>query len=956
MKHNDLHARFAFLAVLTFAAAAYAASPLTFECDSFSYSIDPQNGRNAAFIDKNTGTDCLVDGSSPCARIRKAGKDYPATAASRQGDLVRVQFGDSGITAELRYTPRGTHLLVEVVAVTGEGLDELTFTDIPLKLKGEPGELFAACCLALNLKTNVHELPGPNSRLRAMCYPRFGTAGAAAALVGCPTAGLRKALQDAVAAAPELPHSPLGGPWALDAEINRGSYLFNFTDLTEQTVDDWIRAARACGMNQIDFHGGHSFRFGDLVFNPQLYPRGRDSMRAVIDKLHAAGIKAGLHTYCFFIDKKSPYVTPVPDKRLGKDATFTLTEDLPADATTVYVAESTENMSAVTGFFVRNSATLQIGDELIVYSGVKKDPPFAFTGCQRGAHGTKVSAHPKGTKVYHLRECFGLFLPDGDSTLFEEIAARHAEVFNDCGFDMMYLDALDGEGAVASPEVGWYYGTKFVFDIWKHLKRPALMEMSTFRHHLWYVRSRYIAWDHPNRGHKRFIDLHCKANEQSRRMFLPGHLGWWLLIPWKNDPLIEPTYADDVEYLCCKGLGTDTGFSLIGLTPETLKSTPAFERLAAITRQYEELRHAGQISPAVKAALAQPGQEYTLVRKNAERFTFRPVSYDKHKADRLDGTANVWTIKNGFDRQPLKLRIEALFAVGPYDAPDNTILADFTRPDEFAARKNAPGMTAELTASNEQVKVGTVSGRYTATNDSAPAGGPTWTSLTKTFSPPLNIKERQGLGFWLYGDGNGEVLNLQLRSPEHLPGGYIDHYVTVDFTGWRYIELVEAEGDRCADYQWPYSNAFYDVYREPLFYDQVLSLGLWFNDVPAGKTATCYLSPVKALPLVKARLVNPTITVGGKRIVFPVTMETGSYLELGLGTMSSGAAPSAASTPAIDCKLYGPNGELLSDVKLDGELPMLEPGTNRIEFRCETDIPGNPRARVTIVTHGEPLD
>ena len=74
--------------------------------------------------------------------------------------------------------------------------------------------------------------------------------------------------------APDLPHSPLGGPWALDSPRNRESYLFNFGDMTEQNVDDWIRLAESLGINQIDFHGGTSFRFGDCVPNPQWYPNG----------------------------------------------------------------------------------------------------------------------------------------------------------------------------------------------------------------------------------------------------------------------------------------------------------------------------------------------------------------------------------------------------------------------------------------------------------------------------------------------------------------------------------------------------------------------------------------------------------------------------------------------------------------------------------------------------------
>ena len=72
------------------------------------------------------------------------------------------------------------------------------FCDIPLKLQGLPDEPFAACALALNIKTNVAELPRPSSRLRATCYPKFGCAGAAVAIVASPSGELRGALQEAV--------------------------------------------------------------------------------------------------------------------------------------------------------------------------------------------------------------------------------------------------------------------------------------------------------------------------------------------------------------------------------------------------------------------------------------------------------------------------------------------------------------------------------------------------------------------------------------------------------------------------------------------------------------------------------------------------------------------------------------------------------------------------------------
>ena len=218
------------------------------------------------------------------------------------------------------------------------------------------------------------------------------------------------------------------------------------------------------------------------------------------------------------------------------------------------MAETTQNVSAVTGFFVRNSVTLRIEDELITYTGVQSNAPFGFRGCQRGAYGTQASAHEQGAKAYHLKECFGLFVPDPETTLLEEVAARTAETYNACGFDMIYLDALDGEDILGGAENGWHYGSKFVYQLWQRLQKPALMEMSTFHHHLWCVRSRYGAWDHPSRSHKQFIDLHCASNEAARRLFLPGELGWWALKSW-GGPQIEPTFDDDIEYLMTKGTG-----------------------------------------------------------------------------------------------------------------------------------------------------------------------------------------------------------------------------------------------------------------------------------------------------------------------------------------------------------------------------------------------------------------
>ncbi len=925
--------------------------PIEFKNDCATLTIG-SDGKGLHFVDNRTGAD-YAEGA-PFAKVRKAGREYPATAASLSHGKLTLQFGDSGVGAALKITPRKRHFEVEVLSVTDEGADEFTFVYMPLKLKGELEERFVACALALNLQTNVLELPGASSILRAMCYPRFGFAGAKVALIGCPTPEMRQVMQEVVSEADELPHSSLGGPWALDSEMARGSYLFNFENLTEQTADDWIRLARSLGMTQIDFHGGSSFRFGDIEPNPTFYPNGLASLKAVVDKLHAGGIKAGLHTYAFFLDKNCRWVTPVPDPRLGSDMVFTLDSDLSADETMLPVVEPTRDMSTITGFFVRNSVTLRIDQELITFSGISKEPPYAFTGCQRGALGTKAAAHARGAKVYHLKECFGRFVPDGDSTLFTEVAARTAEVFNTCGFDMMYMDALDAEDIFAGTENGWHYGSKFVFEVAKRVKKPALMEMSTFHHHLWYVRSRMGAWDHPTRGHKQFIDNHVATNENNRRMYLPSHLGWWNILTWDGAQR-EPTSPDVMEYLCCKALGTDTGFSLLVLNPEMMKGSAFLQRIAGITRRYEALRHSGRVPEEVKARLRAPGAEFTLVEQGESHGKLVPIQYARHKAEGHD----VWRVNNRFGKQQAKLRIEMLLSAVPYDAPGSVTLADFASPGQFAEQHANRGVKLGFRIVPSPVKIGSASAEFTAENTGAQPKA-AWAMVGRRFEPTLDVAAQQAMGVWVYGDGQGEVLNLQVKSPEHITGGYGEHYIPIDFTGWRYFELIEPEAERYADYSWPYRNPHlewgtttedadaamhwvsgaYHIYRESVDYSHLESLSLWLNDVPSGKRATVYLGPIRALPLVKARVMDPSVTINGKTITFPGEFESGCTLEF---------------ASLSDCKLYGPDGNLIREIQPTGEAPILQPGGNTVRFASGIQGAQTPRAYVSVISQGEPI-
>ena len=942
--------------------------PLLLENRYVQYAIG-RDGRNLHFIDKATGDDWVIrEPASRCALVCRQGREYAATAAIYDNGRLTLRFGRARVTAVVRIEITARCFRFTVESVSGAA-DELRFVNLPTRLRARADEPFSATCIALNLQTNVEELPGPQAHLWAAAYRRFGFAGATAGMAAAPFSALREILKEMVAKAPGVPHSPYGGPWAMDADITYGSYLFGAP--TEQTVDAWIDLCRQLGFTQIDFCG--CLNYGDYQPFPHLYPNGRASVRAVTDRLHAAGILAGLHTMSFSISKNCDWITPVPDPRLAMERSYTLAADLGAAATVVPLLEPTDDLPRYIGYYVRRSMTLQIDDELLEFSTVTDAAPYAVGGCKRGACGTRPAPHAQGAKVHHLKECWGCFVPDGDSSLFTAVADRIATVINECGFDFTYLDGLDGAHVIGGEENRWHYGAKFTFEMFRRLQRPIMVEMATFHHHLWFVRSRLQAWDHATRGHKRFIDLHVASNDAARRLFMPLHLGWSRVLAWLG-PEHDVTYQDDTEYMWCRGLGTDASYSLQAITPETFAREPWLRQLAPLIKTYETLRREHYFPEAVKAKLREPGAEYTLGRAADGEWQFMPRHYARHKVEDGEGLTNTWRAANPFARQPLQVRIEPLLVCAPYAAPGNIVLTDFRQPGEFGPlgdthqilnsgklysfKDAAPGLSAEILPSTAVVCTGSHSGCWRATNagsaeqvlSSAPDDAyslldhaervyrpcsPSWVRLGRAYVPALDLSTHQGLGVWVHGDGQGELLNIRPASLSAWDA-HADHYLTVDFTGWRYVELVEPETEAFEDHSWPYGRCIYKTYREGQAFKNTVGLELWVNNVPVGRTVTCHLSPLKALPLLTQRLRRPALTLGGRTLVFPVDIETGQYLEWpGTGT----------------AKLYSTKGELVREVLPEGEVPWLEPGLNALTFQCAA-AEYRPRAYVTVISAG----
>jgi hypothetical protein len=528
-------------------------------------------------------------------------------------------------------------------------------------------------------------------------------------------------------------------------------------------------------------------------------------------------------------------------------------------------------------------------------------------------------------------------VPDPESTLFEEIARNHAEIVNSCGFDGIYLDAIDGSSILRGPDECWYWADKFVFEIQSHLRKPVGMEMSAMWHHCWQYRTRWQAWDYPQRGHKRFIDLHADAVNGG--LLLPLHLGWWNFQQF-NPPQVEPTYPDVIEYLGAKLVGWDAGISLTsGIDQARLSTVPLFGRAVDILRTCEELRRDNAFDETIKAQLRRPGKEFSLVRDDNGKWRFRPSARESHVVSSAEPWSLSWTVDNPFMEQPAKLRLEALMAAGSYDDPNNIVLADLSEPSQFAGSpRTAGGVTASLAGTADG---GKQAGIFTATNSGKVPRNAAWARLDRKLEPCLNLKGREAIGVWVEGDGRGQIIAIRLESPRHISFGAVaDRYLTVDFTGRRQFTLVETESARWNDYVWNDGKGLYNVYRETIDFGTVESVSIWYNNLPEGRPARCVIGPVKALPMVACTVRNPAVTINGKTIIFPVDIPSGSYLELNTSS---------------DCVLYGPKGEVIANVSPKGPIPTLSAGENQIRFSSDAAAGPVPRVRLTVSSHGQPL-
>ena len=353
----------------------------------------------------------------------------------------------------------------------------------------------------------------------------------------------------------------------------------------------------------------------------------------------------------------------------------------------------------------------------------------------------------------------------------------------------------------------------------------------------------------------------------------------------------------------------------------------------------------------IRQQLAQPNHAFSLEGDLEKGWAFRPAYYDRHDLA-LEAGRDAWTVNNPHASQRPRIRMEALLSAEADNAPESVLVEDFSNPDAYGEVTSQQGVHAELFFTQGDAPGASPSAFLTALNTSAEPNR-AWVSVERVFETPLDLNGK-GLGLWVHGDGSGALLNLQIRNPKHVTFALSEHYVPLDFTGWRYIEIIDTEDYDIEQYEWPYSKPrvdwqkdlasamgfAYPMYHAHLNYGKMGELRIALNALPQGKRVNVHIGAIRAIPHKEVALKNPRLRFGEEEFLFPVTLESGHMLEF---------------SPPRNYVVYGKQGEILGSGAVTADAPALQAGENEIQFVCTPPLAANAHARVTMTLMGDVL-
>jgi hypothetical protein len=911
-------------------------------------------GRVVSLLDAPRGVEYVPQGRpGVLLRLTVDGKSLAPTAMTcdQAAGRLRLAYGDGGPTAEVAFAEAPTHVRFTLLSAVGAQPTQIDWgpfqTTITQTVGATVGVVrdddFAIGIQGLNIATNAGAgRQGDISVLFGQAIEHDGgVTGSKIALFGCPA-------QQALATIGEievtegLPHPLLDGVWGKVSPTARMPYVI--CPYGEGNIDEVLSVAERGGFRYV-YHPGPFETWGHFRLNPTQFPDGDESLRRCAEKAARVGVRLGVHTLTSFITTNDPYVTPSPDPRLGRLGSTTLSAAIDAQAIEMPITDSTAMRADQQWGWSQKLAIL--GSEIVMYDGVSE--AGALTGCTRGAFGTAPSAHEAGADIGRLAtHSYRTVYPGIDNGMMDEMTARLVELVNRIPLYQLSFDGLEGL---------WSYGhgpwaaVRFVKQCYDGWQPEVMSDASGLLHYAWHVHSR-MNWGELTQSAKVDVDVYrsnnCRYFEEN---LFPKALGWWRFGGPGGD--WEATRLEDVEYLLAKAAGWDATHAM-ETSPGAIAGHGYGDECLRMVRTWEEAKRLGAFTAEQRARLREKGRDFHLKQTGEGRWALTEVAYSPFhwlcpgtgrraptdpQRDVLSFTTaseqhlgRTCRVKNPFAPQPLRFEVRALGSFD-YDDVENVLLSTMPAA-EFGWQKDLHEEAPRL-----QVRDTTVNGLagYEVGTEYGDAERKSWATRTITrFAQPLDLRTHRGLGLWVRGDGQGELLFLELVARDCKR----QYYVPIDFTGERYFEfpLGEMSLGRYYAYDWNHWSGFASwwVTLKGFDYGHVEQMTVGFNAIAPKTGVRCAVGGIKALKERAVPLARPAVQLGDRRVEFAGSVPTGGYMVYEGGDKAEVRDPSyrlLAEAAATSAPLVLPAGERELGVDYAGEggpAPW-----SRWEFECE---------------------
>ncbi len=628
---------------------------------------------------------------------------------------------------------------------------------------------------------------------------------------------------------------PYGGPWGRDIKKNCGNYMLEL-DASPEHIKNSIGMYKKLGLDQVDIHQwSTTFRQGD--FRYVHYESSAEFKKQVVDFLRENGFGASLHTYAHYIDYECAPILSDPkcQKDLSVLETLTLAEDIDEKADFIPTVETTEGISNQDGFLSPNTPFLLIGEELIRF----EVGPQGFKVAQRGVAGTKPAFHAKGESVKHIEGLFSMIAPVLGSELFLKIARDTAKAYNEGGYEMVYIDALDGisNQCRRDEDTTSYYVAQFVHEILQWCDTVPIFECSIRRPSLWLARARVGNFDTPHRGFKLWNKgFHMSMNKDFMDMYMQPSLGWYWFYPvadqYPGNAHTKYQHTDSVEYM--GALAVMYNFNMVYVDVEEGKNdkSRAFDRNIAIYRRCDELRKANYFSQETLEKVKNGPWEYHVVQKADGSYVFAEKDYQIKKLyDLCNGVQNKAGFNNPFESQKPFLRMEALMSA---KETEGQVL--------LALDKNA-----ELT---NQV-------------------------LERSFEGTIDLSTKLARKVSICGNGKPGAVAIKMYAGITTAKGYAEYIIDTDFEGWRDFVLLETDNGERSDVSFATKPDLYVSQRHGFDYNHVTKIAV----ETTGDMTGVKMSDIVAVEHKYEVLKDPTVQVGDSKVTFVCELMSSDFLE-----------------------------------------------------------------------------